>query len=253
MDHPFGRRHVRRAWTVYPSRVAFTLGSIALTAALVVCVRESQRPSEKTEPGPVSVFLSADRDWDGPTGRKLIRHLSRALGYLKNVAEVRSLTQPLGRPLSEPTTGAHGLFGSLQWTGPDDGFVNPYRLAREQFLPVRGDRRMARLDVILQSDPVSPESSETLAAADALLATILRTESGSIEPVRWELAGPAVHVRDRETALAETRKRAVVFAAIGLALMMLALALQLFREQEKPETAPPYILRMPLPSRIRPA
>src|SRR5690606_37616929 len=48
------------------------------------------------ETGPMTVLLAARTDWASPEGRELIDHLSRGFELLPNVAEVRSLTQPLG-------------------------------------------------------------------------------------------------------------------------------------------------------------
>src|SRR5262249_5930547 len=67
------------------------------------------------ETGPLTVMLSAAADWDTPEGRELASQVSSALSHIENVAEVRSLTQPLGQPLpfaveDAPST---GLLGNL--------------------------------------------------------------------------------------------------------------------------------------------
>src|SRR4029077_19421345 len=46
--------------------------------------------------GPVTVLLVSETDWTSREGVAQIDHLSRGFANLPNVAEVRSLTQPLG-------------------------------------------------------------------------------------------------------------------------------------------------------------
>src|SRR5207247_856352 len=47
------------------------------------------------ETGPLTVLLASSQNWDGVSGHIEIDHLSRGFANLENVAEVRSLTQPL--------------------------------------------------------------------------------------------------------------------------------------------------------------
>jgi RND superfamily putative drug exporter len=53
------------------------------------------------ETGPISVLLASHTDWNGREGREFLAHFSQGLARLDNVAEVRSLTQPLGVPGNE--------------------------------------------------------------------------------------------------------------------------------------------------------
>jgi hypothetical protein len=50
----------------------------------------------------VSVLLESTKEWDTPAGRRVVDHFSRGFSYLPNVHEVRSLTQPFGKPVEEP-------------------------------------------------------------------------------------------------------------------------------------------------------
>src|SRR5262249_18445563 len=56
------------------------------------------------ETGALTVLLTSKTDWDTPAGRDAIELLCNGFPHLGNVAEVRSLTQPLGRPLATPAT-----------------------------------------------------------------------------------------------------------------------------------------------------
>ena len=79
-----------------------------------------QRHFTAGEVGPVTVLLESDIDWDTPRGRAAVDYLSKGFGRLDNVAEVRSLTQPLGEmvpttpvsPAPPPSTGR-----GKQWLG----------------------------------------------------------------------------------------------------------------------------------------
>ena len=57
-----------------------------------------QRHFSAGEIGPVTVLLASDTDWSSREGILQIDHLSRGFGKLPNIAEVRSLTQPMGKP-----------------------------------------------------------------------------------------------------------------------------------------------------------
>src|SRR5262249_12465413 len=55
------------------------------------------------EIGPLTVLLRSATSWNTPAGREALAHASRAFSLLPNIAEVRSLTQPLGEPLPLPS------------------------------------------------------------------------------------------------------------------------------------------------------
>ena len=77
------------------------MGELRPTADSIRGLDVIQRHFTAGETGPVTVLLTAPADWNGPEGRRVLAQVSRAFGYLANVAEVRSLTQPLGTPLPE--------------------------------------------------------------------------------------------------------------------------------------------------------
>src|SRR5262249_25983206 len=61
-----------------------------------------QRHFTAGETGPLTVLLVSPTDCNTPDGKELIAHLCRGFASLPNVAEVRSLTQPLGTPIKAP-------------------------------------------------------------------------------------------------------------------------------------------------------
>jgi RND superfamily putative drug exporter len=72
-----------------------TSGSVQGLAAI-------QRHFTAGEVGPITVLLESSTDWESPRGQSIVGHLSQGFALLDNVAEVRSLTQPLGSPVTMP-------------------------------------------------------------------------------------------------------------------------------------------------------
>ena len=80
-------------------------GSSRITGRRANCVRQRaastacdaiQQHFTAGEIGPITVLLTRRPTGTVRKGRRVLTHTSRGLGYLDNVAEVRSLTQPLG-------------------------------------------------------------------------------------------------------------------------------------------------------------
>ena len=75
-------------------------GELALDSSSVQGLAAIQRHFTAGEVGPVTVLLESATDWDSQEGQSILTHLSQGFMRLDNVAEVRSLTQPLGAPLA---------------------------------------------------------------------------------------------------------------------------------------------------------
>ena len=160
------------------------------------------------ETGPITVLLTAPTDWTSPEGRQVIDHLSRGFGYLDNVAEVRSLTQPLGTPLPPipevRTSHSRGLLGSLLRTvkkSVDETREETDRKTRDFYLaelPEAADGRthVTRIDVVLHSDPFAPESKATLAVIQTWLRDELPRRGAALGGVGTECYGVTVNARD---------------------------------------------------------
>jgi RND superfamily putative drug exporter len=211
------------------------IGDLAPSSGSVQGLEAIRRHFNPGETGPLTVLLASDTDWDTAAGRALIRHLSRGFGHLDNVAEVRSLTQPLGRPLRALSAAgpAPGLLtGLLQWSGPGGGFINPLKAAREHYLAARpegaGPRHVTRLDVVLKSDPFAPESVETLETVETWLRDFLPERTAAIGPVRAEVYGVTVHTRDLATVIERDRLRVNGLVLGGIFLILLVLVRRLW-------------------------
>src|SRR5262245_3022380 len=200
------------------------VGDLSPTSGCIRGLAAIQRHFTAGETGPLTVLLASHGDWSGPSGRDVIDRLSRGFGQLENVAEVRSLTQPLGEPL--PNVTPTGMLGSLL------KFADPTALARTHYVancPQNGAPRfVTRLDVVLRSDPFAPESAATLETIETWLADFLPTQAGRMGPVRAECYGVPVHTRDMGAVIERDRARVNALVLSGILLILLVLVRQLW-------------------------
>jgi RND superfamily putative drug exporter len=134
----------------------------------------------------------------------LIEHLSRGFLHLDNVREVRALTRPLGQQLPEVPTPAAGATGWAQaWQKIVDSIDSQVRrMAGQHYLSTIAAtdespaRHVARLEVVLESDPFDPESTVTLGSIQTWLASELPNDARSFGPVRGETFGITVAATD---------------------------------------------------------
>src|SRR5262249_37278458 len=134
------------------------------------------------EVGPLTLLVQSKNDWTQPQGRELIARLSEALAGAPNVAEVRSLTQPLGRPLSRSLKAAsgdkgnEGLFAALpNWA---EKLAEP--LARRHYTSTLPEGNVARLELVFHQDPFSVESVRSLDGVEACVAGVLKDYGPSV-------------------------------------------------------------------------
>ena len=181
------------------------------------------------ETGPVTVLLTAKTDWDSPRGRETIEFLCTGFPYLGNVAEVRSMTRPLGKPL--PTLPVvpvdklkNPLAGLLRSAQKELGglLAAPLKKATEHYATRiatgGGTEYVTRLDVVLRSDPFDAESVKTLTEIE----TWLRTQKpDGVE--RAECYGVTVHARDVEKVVESDRVRVNGLVLAGVFLILLVL------------------------------
>lgn len=188
-----------------------------------------QRHFTAGETGPISVLLVSPTDWDTPAGRELIDHLSRGFCQLGNVAEVRSLTQPLGErpPLKPPPAPRCGLLGSFFGSLPGH-MADALRRqsAREHYLSRidtdDGVRHVARIDVVTESDPFDRASFETLGLIETWVNRELPHYSAAAREIRGECYGIGVHTRDMARVVEADRSRINLLVLAGIGLILLA-------------------------------
>ena len=190
-----------RVTPIYKPTGELTPGSSSVQGLAAI-----QRHFTAGEIGPTTVLLVSDHDWTSPAGKALLAHLSRGFGYLDNVAEVRSLTQPLGRPLPRPrwTIASKGLLGQLFHVLGDplqklaDQSEQSARAFYVAKMPagVSGPRYVTRLDVVLRSDPFAAASMVTLRELQCWLHDRLPLSAAGFGKVDGECYGVTVNAHD---------------------------------------------------------
>jgi putative drug exporter of the RND superfamily len=197
-----------------------------------------QRHFTAGEIGPVTVLLVSDGPWDSPTGLLQIDHLSRGISRLDNVAEVRTLTQPLGMhlPILAVDPEGRGLINLVLRTlqpaltqFQDEMIVQgkPHYIAQYAEAPRDGaaaiTKYATRLDIVLNSDPFEPRSAQTL----RILQTWLHDESAHTPifagQIQVECYGVTANAVDLASVTESDRHRvnALVLAAIFVILLAL--------------------------------
>jgi RND superfamily putative drug exporter len=196
------------------------------------------------EVGPVTVLLESPTDWATPQGRAVLEHLSAGFAYLDNVAEVRSLTQPLGpearhqgasaRSHESPPPAKGFALGSLlpakgaavlhEWGEAIEKKAD--RLAADVYqariTTPEGARFVTRLDVVLKTDPFDPHSVPSLDLLRRWVKEKLPGDSRELGEVHGETYGIAVNARDLAAVTESDRQRinGLVLAGIFLILMV---------------------------------
>jgi RND superfamily putative drug exporter len=193
-----------------------------------------QRHFTPGETGPCTVLLVSGADWDSVEGRAQIDQLSRGFAALEGVAEVRSFTQPLGKPLPALLLGGPagkrlgGFLGQGQsGGGPFEMLEQGRRAARDHYLaelpPADGSSRyVTRLDVVLKTDPFDPASVSTM----QLLQTWLKEElprSELVPGLSAEVYGVTANAHDLATVTEADRGRVNALILAGIFLILLVL------------------------------
>jgi RND superfamily putative drug exporter len=216
------------------------MGELHPTADSIRGLDVIQRRFTAGETGPVTVLLTAPTDWNGPEGRLVLARASRALGYIDNVAEVRSLTQPLGTPLPDvprlPPPSAKGALAGLLKSlrkGVDEVREQTDHSAREFYLAELPDapdgrRYVTRLDLVLRSDPFAPASGETLGVIQTWLRNELPREAAALDGVGSECYGVTVNARDLASITEHDRYRVNVLVIGGIFLILVLLVRRLW-------------------------
>jgi putative drug exporter of the RND superfamily len=187
------------------------------------------------ETGPLTVLLASRDEWTSPESRDVLSSLSRGLANLSNVAEVRSLAQPLGKsespsPKSETTPAGRNLGFRIS----DFGFEKvvqgvTQQLAEGHYLARVEDNQgplfVTRLDVIYRTDPFESESIETLQLVETWLKELLPREA---RLQRAECSGVTVHSRDLGAVVARDRLVVNGLVTAGVFLILLVLVRRLW-------------------------
>jgi RND superfamily putative drug exporter len=210
-------------------------GELPPSAGSIQGMTAIQRHFTAGEISPLTVLLASPTDWDSPTGREVLTHLSQGFALLPNVAEVRGLTQPLGRPWRGPALDkdqrsgirSQGSMSGLvqSFSCRIDGFVQ--RAAREFYVATvpgaRQSRFVTRLDVVFRSDPFDAASADTMELIQTWLREELPRWTQPLGQVDSECYGVTVSARDLAEITEADRSRINCLVLGGIFLILLLL------------------------------
>ncbi|HYV37024.1 MAG TPA: MMPL family transporter [Gemmataceae bacterium] len=183
------------------------------TSDSVLGLAAIQRHFPVGETGPLTVLLVSSTDWTSKTGQVELDHLSRGFASLPGVAEVRSLSQPLGKPMS-----ILGTAGSLFQQGRKDALAHYVSK-----LPGDGTaRHVTRIDLILDGDPFDAASTKTM----SLVQSWLRDELPSLtvlSDLRTEIFGVTANSHDLAQVTESDRVRVNLLILAGIFIILLVL------------------------------
>ncbi len=193
-----------------------------------------QRHFTAGEVGPVTVLLDSSTNWDSPRGRQLIEHLSKGFAHLDNVAEVRSLTRPLGEPLARPAPPKQAakkprsLFRAVFANVVESVEGKMHKATRGLYvvkLPggEEGPRYVTRLDVVMRSNPMGPESVPTLRLIQTWLREELPISGEAVGGARSEVYGVTVSAADLAEVTESDRSRINLLVLAGIFLILMVL------------------------------
>jgi RND superfamily putative drug exporter len=175
-----------------------------------------QRHFPVGETGPLTILLTSSTDWQSTTGQAELDHLSKGFGRLQGVAEVRSFTQPLGKPIPTSFTSA-AAFG--------DVFAQARKAAIGHYIGKRlpdGPAYTTRLDLILDTDPFDPASAKTMHLVQSWLDSELPRVAG-LTAIVSDVFGVTANAFDLAQVTESDRLRVNIMILVGIFIILLVL------------------------------
>jgi RND superfamily putative drug exporter len=173
------------------------------------------------ELSPSSVLIENPRlDFSSGAGRVAIDAVSRRLAAIPDVAEVRSVSQPLGKPQSAAARSNSFFAGVIDWgmgVAVNSRYVSLYPADRS------ARNHITRIDVVFRSDPFSERS---LRALEQVFATV-RQEIAEGRPLagttRFGLTGASASVNDLSRVTTGDERRMYVLGTLGVYAILVLL------------------------------
>jgi putative drug exporter of the RND superfamily len=198
-----------------------------------------QRHFTAGEIGPITVLLASNHDWTSREGLVEIERLSRGFARLPGIAEVRSLTQPLGMPLlalpPPPEDEGIGRNVLLLLQPYLEGFrqemlagARDHYTAQIEAETSAATRFVTRLDVVLETDPFEPASVEALQLIQTWLREDLPRYSVLGGDLQAECFGVTANGRDLAEVTEGDRHRVNSLVLVAVFAILLALVRRLW-------------------------
>jgi putative drug exporter of the RND superfamily len=160
-------------------------------------------------------------DFQSPAGREAIAEISRRVQQIAEVAEVRSLTQPLGTAAAPAGNPSQGLFNRLSGAAVSGGALLRY-VSTAATTPA--DRsHITRIEVVFKADPFSETS---LNALDVVIKTV-RAATAPDQPLEGTsaigIAGSTAAVHALKAVTTSDEQRMYVLVTLGVYAILVAL------------------------------
>jgi RND superfamily putative drug exporter len=172
------------------------------------------------ELSPAVVLLHNPRvDFDSSSGREILTKVSERLAQLDNVAEIRSLSRPLGKPVPPPTQ--RNLLFQVR-----DRALKAATDARYVSTNARAEsdrKHICRLDVVFKSDPFSTASVQTLDRVHEALRELMAAGHPLEETIRLGITGASASVHDLRLVTATDERRMYILVTLGVYAILVAL------------------------------
>ena len=186
------------------------------TADSVLGLAAIQRHFPVGETGPLTVLLVSTDDWTSPAGQEELDHLSRGFARLSGVAEVRSLVQPLGKPVPSFYGSIGGLFQQQRQIALAH-YVS--KLPAKDMAPTR---HVTRVDLILHSDPFDPASIDTMRMVQSWVQDELPRLT-VLSDIKAEIFGVTANAHDLALVTESDRLRVNMLILAGIFVILLVL------------------------------
>jgi RND superfamily putative drug exporter len=158
-------------------------------------------------------------DFRSPAGRDAVREISRRLLGIPMVAEVRSLSQPLGKPPvpdSEKTL-LQRLADQAMRAAVDSRYVSTNPADKSDL------NHITRFDVVFKSDPFSPASLESLDSVQQVLTSATHPGEPLHGAAEIGLAGSTSAVNDLKRVTTSDQQRMYILVTLGVYAVLVVL------------------------------
>ena len=158
-------------------------------------------------------------DFRSPAGRDAVQELSRRLMSIPAVAEVRSLSQPLGKPPvpDKDKTLAQRFAEQVMRAATDSRYVSTNPLNKADL------NHITRFDIVFRSDPFAQSSLEALEDVREVLNAATRPGEPLHGSAEIGLAGSTSAVNDLKDVTTSDQRRMYILVTLGVYAILVAL------------------------------
>src|SRR5271166_5782368 len=158
-------------------------------------------------------------DFRSPAGREAVHEMSRRLMSIPVVAEVRSLSQPLGKPPvpDKDKTFLQRLADQAMRAAAESRYVSTKPLNKADL------NHITRFDIVFRSDPFAQSSLESLEDVSQALTAATRPGEPLHGSAEIGLAGSTSAVNDLKNVTTSDQRRMYILVTLGVYAILVAL------------------------------